>query len=75
MKEVLDELTASSKKFKDIASFLKFIDKVILRNKQMEELQKQQNPDAVALHTIHSSKGLEFPTVFFIGVSEGVPTS
>ena len=72
VKEVLDELTASSKKFKDIASFLKFIDKVILRNKQMEELQKQQNPDAVALHTIHSSKGLEFPTVFFIGVSEGV---
>lgn len=72
VKEVLDELTASSKKFKDIASFLSFIDKVILRNKQMEELQKQQNPDAVALHTIHSSKGLEFPTVFFIGVSEGV---
>ncbi|WP_257140369.1 ATP-dependent helicase [Bacillus wiedmannii] len=72
VKEVLDELTASSKKFKDIASFLNFIDKVILRNKQMEELQKQQNPDAVALHTIHSSKGLEFPTVFFIGVSEGV---
>lgn len=24
------------------------------------------------MHTIHSSKGLEFPTVFFIGVSEGV---
>lgn len=44
VKEVLDELTASSKKFKDIASFLSFIDKVILRNKQMEELQKLTKP-------------------------------
>jgi len=31
-----------------------------------------ENDDAVALMTLHSSKGLEFPTVFLPGLEEGV---
>ncbi len=32
----------------------------------------EENPDKVKLMTIHSSKGLEFPNVFVMGLSEGI---
>ena len=32
---------------------------------------KNEKKDAVSMMTIHSSKGLEFPIVFLVGVQEG----
>ena len=34
--------------------------------------ERTQDPDGVALMTIHKSKGLEFPAVFLIGLCEGI---
>lgn len=70
--EMLDELEQASRPFTDIATFIEFIGRVKQKNEQMEELRKDPNVEAVRLMTIHSSKGLEFDTVFAIGWSEGI---
>ncbi|MCX6810978.1 MAG: UvrD-helicase domain-containing protein [Candidatus Berkelbacteria bacterium] len=46
-----------------------FLEKVALYQ-DSDEL--DQNADVVTLMTLHSSKGLEFPTVFMIGMEEGL---
>jgi DNA helicase-2/ATP-dependent DNA helicase PcrA len=50
----------------DTPSFLKWIG---IRDIQEKLLDKRE---AVKLMTIHGSKGLEFPTVFLIGMNEGI---
>ncbi|MEW9674382.1 UvrD-helicase domain-containing protein [Ammoniphilus sp. 3BR4] len=72
IKETLDELESSAKRFQSVIDFLNFIDHVIETNKKMEEHRKNPDVDAVSLMTIHKSKGLEFDTVFLIGMSEGI---
>ena len=34
--------------------------------------QQNQNPESVALATLHSSKGLEYDNVYIIDVNEGI---
>ena len=46
-----------------------FLEKIALYQ-DSDEL--DQNADVVTLMTLHSSKGLEFPTVFMIGMEEGL---
>lgn len=70
--EMLDELEQASRYFEDITSFINFIEKVKEKNRQMEELRKNPDIEAVRLMTIHASKGLEFDTVFAIGWAEGI---
>ncbi|MFD2611017.1 UvrD-helicase domain-containing protein [Paenibacillus gansuensis] len=72
IKETLDELEASAKRFESAAEFIAFIDGMIEKHKEIETLQQHSDADAVALMTIHRSKGLEFPVVFLIGASEGI---
>ena len=45
-----------------------FLREIALNNAEKGETKK----DAVKLMTIHASKGLEFPVVFLIGLSEGI---
>jgi DNA helicase-2/ATP-dependent DNA helicase PcrA len=72
IKEGLDELEASAKRFSSVYDFIQFIDEMIEKNIEMRELKKDHEADAVSLMTIHRSKGLEFPVVYLIGASEGI---
>lgn len=46
-----------------------FLEKVSLVS-DVDEL--EENPDVVTLITLHQAKGLEFPTVFIVGMEEGL---
>lgn len=47
-----------------------FLDKVSLLDDEREDAEKKQDEHAVTLMSLHSSKGLEFPVVFLVGVEE-----
>jgi DNA helicase-2/ATP-dependent DNA helicase PcrA len=72
VKETLDELENSSKKFDDVAAYIAFIDRVIRNAKMQKEAKTKTNYDSVKIMTIHKSKGLEFNTVFGITLNESV---
>lgn len=70
MREMLDELESSAKRFTSIEEFVSFIAAVAEKRNAINYSQ-HENDDRVFLMTIHKSKGLEFPVVFIIGASEG----
>ncbi|MDC3418361.1 UvrD-helicase domain-containing protein [Aquibacillus salsiterrae] len=72
VQETLSELEAAATRFSTIAEFIEFVEDIIEKNNQMEELRKNPQADAVNLMTIHMSKGLEFPVVYLIGASENI---
>lgn len=72
IKETLDELEASAKRFERVDEFIQFIDMMIAKQKEIESLQRETQANAISLMTIHRSKGLEFPIVYLIGASEGI---
>ena len=50
-----------------------FLDKLLLGEQDADdEKEKQLKKNAVALMTMHSAKGLEFPEVFLVGLEEGI---
>ncbi|MFZ3589960.1 UvrD-helicase domain-containing protein [Bacillus sp. DJP31] len=71
IKEMLDELEASARRFSNIQDFLHFIAEVIEQHTQLKK-GKVQEQKAISLMTIHKAKGLEFRTVYLIGASEGI---
>jgi DNA helicase II / ATP-dependent DNA helicase PcrA len=72
IKEMLDELEASAKRFDTVLAFVTFVDDMIKQQREMVTLKKGQGADVVSLMTIHRAKGLEFDTVYLIGASEGI---
>ncbi|ULL19241.1 DNA helicase UvrD [Paenibacillus sp. H1-7] len=72
LKETLDELEASAKRFDTAAKFVEHIDHMTEMHQAMEQLRSDPGADTVTLMTIHKAKGLEFPVVFVIGASEGI---
>ena len=54
----------------EIDSF-KLIDRITL-NEAPNEDEDGANPNYISLMTIHSSKGLEFPVVFLVGLEDGL---
>ncbi len=69
--EKLDELKISAAKFDRLEGYVEFVDLVVEKHKEMQSLMEEPDQqDRVKLMTIHSSKGLEFDTVFVIGVVE-----
>ncbi|MEM9410160.1 MAG: UvrD-helicase domain-containing protein [Planctomycetota bacterium] len=54
-------------------SLTDFLDRVLLGDQDMDdEKDKQLQKNAIALMTVHSSKGLEFPEVYIVGMEEGI---
>ena len=50
-----------------------FIDQMTLdERKTQDEKEKQLGRNAIALMTLHSAKGLEFPEVYLVGLEEGI---
>ncbi len=63
--ENLDELVAAAEEFPDTNDFL---EKVSL----VSDTDELAGDDKVMMMTLHAAKGLEFPSVFIIGMEEGV---
>lgn len=61
----MDSLMASASRFQSVPEFLRYVDFVV-------EKSHEKKSDAVQLMTIHRAKGLEFETVFVVGLSEGL---
>ena len=65
--EIIDEVKEKSKLYENLSEWLSYIDSLAL--------DKNNNEDkscAVNLLSAHASKGLEFDTVFVVGLQEGV---
>lgn len=71
LKETLDELESSAKRFDTVEQFLYFIHEVAEKRTEMSRLQKEQFANKISLMTIHKSKGLEFPIVYLLCAIEG----
>ncbi|MGD9633302.1 MAG: ATP-dependent helicase [Pirellulales bacterium] len=54
------------------ASLAGFLDDVLLDRDDSDEKESQLERNAVALMTLHSAKGLEFPRVYLVGMEEGI---
>ncbi|WP_066297767.1 ATP-dependent helicase [Bacillus sp. FJAT-29937] len=66
--DALDELETAAEKFQTIEEFVSFINQIIPKQKDMDD----NREDAIHLMTMHSSKGLEFPCVYLLGVVDGI---
>ena len=66
--ENLGELVGSAREFTVIDEFMEQVALVA----DTDELPEGEVEDLVVLMTLHSAKGLEFPTVFLVGVEEGI---
>jgi len=65
--EILDELEQVAAGFDSITALIAYADLIV------DELTDAEDDDArVTLSTIHRAKGLEWPTVYVIGMSEGL---
>jgi DNA helicase-2/ATP-dependent DNA helicase PcrA len=49
-----------------------FLDDVLLATRDEDDKESQLGRNAVALMTLHSAKGLEFPEVYLVGMEEGI---
>jgi DNA helicase-2/ATP-dependent DNA helicase PcrA len=65
--ENVEELKTVAARFLDLGEFLENVALIESYDKANPE-----NYDGVTLMTAHASKGLEFPTVFIIGMEEGL---
>lgn len=70
--ENIRELSSVARKFPDIGDFLENVALVQQEYSVQEKNKQNRLKQAVNLMTLHSSKGLEFDTVFVIGMEEGL---
>jgi DNA helicase-2/ATP-dependent DNA helicase PcrA len=62
-----------SRRAKQAPSLEGFLDDIMLSERDdNEERESQLSRNAVALMTLHSAKGLEFPRVYLVGMEEGI---
>jgi DNA helicase-2/ATP-dependent DNA helicase PcrA len=66
--ENLAELVGSAREFADVNEFLEQVSLIA----DTDELPEGADDTSVVLMTLHAAKGLEFPSVFLIGMEDGV---
>ncbi|MBD0384023.1 UvrD-helicase domain-containing protein [Paenibacillus sedimenti] len=71
LRETLDELESSAKRFDSVEQFLYFIHEVAEKRTELFVSRRDHAADKIALMTIHKSKGLEFPVVYLLCAVEG----
>jgi len=72
VEEVVNAVGAYEKKARQ-SSLLGFLDDVALGDRDdSEDKESQLSRNAIALLTLHSAKGLEFPQVYLVGMEEGL---
>ncbi len=69
--ENVKELRSVAEKFPNLTELLENVS-LIQDSYSPSGKVKEENKDSVTLMTIHSSKGLEFPVVFLVGMEEGL---
>jgi len=72
VEEVVNALAAFEKTQKK-PTLAGFLDEVMLGEREFgDDKEKQLAKNAIALMTLHSAKGLEFPHVYMVGMEEGI---
>ena len=67
--ELLSNINTFEKDYEDEATLSAFLEEISL---QTDIDNYDSSADCAVMMTLHSSKGLEFPTVFLIGMEEGI---
>ncbi|HSA83571.1 MAG TPA: 3'-5' exonuclease, partial [Patescibacteria group bacterium] len=70
--ENIKELRSVAIAFPNLSDFLENVALVEQEYVSKKQLNSNEQPNAVTLMTLHAAKGLEFPTVFMIGMEEGL---
>ncbi len=70
--ENIKELRSVAMEFPELTTFLENVALVEREYEPDKVKQRDTNRSAVTLMTIHTAKGLEYPTVFVIGMEEGL---
>lgn len=69
---VIEEFIEAISRFEGFEDFRLYLSKIRLIAKQMERLASDPTADYVRLLSIHTSKGMEFDTVFVVGAVDGI---
>lgn len=69
---ILADILNSTEKFNTLAELQEEIANIKKQYAAMTKLIKNKTSDYIRIMSIHSSKGLEFDTVFLVGASEGI---
>lgn len=69
---ILADVLNATEKFSTLADLQEEISNIKKQYAAMEELIKNKTSDYIRIMSIHSSKGLEYNTVFLVGASEGI---
>ena len=68
--ENIKELRSVAKQFPDLSQFLDAV--ALVESEYFESEKNAKNKNGIKLMTLHQAKGLEFDTVFIVGVEEGL---
>ena len=73
IEELVNALAVYDRKTDTRGSMLSFLDEVMLNGRELNsDNDKLSGRNAIALMTLHSAKGLEFPHVYMVGMEEGI---
>ena len=70
--EVLRKLCEQAKPFGSIKRFLGHMEKERIKTQLNDRGERRRNDTGLIMQTIHAAKGLEYDTVFVIGLQEGI---